>query len=124
MDKQQVARILDEIGTLLELQGESPFRCLAYHNAARALEQMEEDLGEVVSTKRLGEIHGIGETLQEKITLLVTTGELPFYTQLKTRTPPGLIEMLRLPSMGPKKARALFDQLGIQDLDGLKNACL
>jgi DNA polymerase (family 10) len=123
VDKQQVARILAEIGTLLELQGENPFRCLAYHNAARAIEQIEEDLNEIVSRGRLEEIPGVGATLREKITLLVTTGELPFYTQLKEKSPPGLLEMLRVPGMGPKKVRALFEQLQIQDLESLERAC-
>jgi DNA polymerase (family 10) len=124
MDKQQVAAILDEIGTLLELQGENTFRCLAYHNAARAIDQMGESLAEVVAAGRLVEIKGIGETLRDKITLLVTTGELPFYTELKARIPPGLCEMLRLPSLGPKKVKALYDQLGIDNLEKLKQSCL
>ncbi len=124
MDKLEVARILDEIGTLLELQGENTFRCLAYHNAARTLEQLEEDLGEVIKSGRLGSVRGIGETLQEKITLLVRTGELPFYTQLRAKIPPGLLELLRLPGMGPKKVRVLYEQLGIVDVNLLKQACL
>jgi DNA polymerase (family 10) len=123
MDKHQVAAILDEIGTLLEVQGENPFRCQAYHNAARALEQLEEQLGEVVASGRLGSIRGIGETLQEKITTLVTTGQLPFYEDLRRRTPPGLLEFLRIAGLGPKKVRALYEQLGIDDLDKLRQAC-
>src|SRR5947208_381983 len=123
MDKNQVAAVLDEIGTLLELQGENPFRCNAYHNAARAIEQMEEDLGEVVSAGRLKEIPGIGQTLQDKITTLVTTSSLPFHDELKAKTPPGLVQMLRLPGIGPKKVKALYDQLAIADLDKLKEAC-
>lgn len=123
MDKDRVAAILDEIGTLLELQGENPFRCQAYHNAARALEQFEENLAEAVAGDRLRQVPGIGETLQEKIRTLVTTGTLPFYEELKQKTPPGLGEMLRLPGMGPKKVRALFEQLGLDDLSKLKAAC-
>lgn len=124
MDNHQVARILDEIGTLLEVQGENPFRCQAYHNAARTIEQLEEDLTEIVAQGRLGSIRGIGETLQEKIATLVTTGKLPFYTELRKKTPPGLLEMLRLPGMGPKKVRALYDQLGIDNLERLQQACV
>ncbi len=123
MDKDQIAAILDEIGTLLALQGENPFRCQAYHNAARALQQVEEDLPELIATGRLGEIHGIGETLREKITTLATTGKLPFYDDLRRKTPPGLLDMLRLPGMGPKKVQALYQQLGIDDLDKLREAC-
>src|SRR4051812_6614729 len=99
MDKERVAAIIDEIGTLLELQGENPFRCQAYHNAARALEQMEERLADVVATGRLASVRGIGDTLQQKIATLVTTGHLPFYDELRARTPPGLLQMLRLPGL-------------------------
>src|SRR5260370_35972300 len=99
MDKQQVAHILAEIGTLLELQGENPFRCLAYHNAARAIDQLEEDLAEVVAAGRLADIPGIGETLREKITVLGTSGELPFFTKLRQKTRPRLVPILRMPGM-------------------------
>jgi DNA polymerase (family 10) len=123
MDKDQVAAILAEIGTLLELQGENSFRCNAYYNGARAIQQMEEDLGEVVRQGRLLEIPGIGATLRDKITTLVTTGALPFYDDLKAKVPPGLVEMLRIPGLGPKKVMALHQQLGIDTLDRLKAAC-
>jgi DNA polymerase (family 10) len=123
MEKQHVAAIIDEIGTLLELQGENSFRCNAYHNAARAIEQMETNLAEVVKEGKLGEVKGIGETLKEKITTLVTTGKLPFYEDLKRKTPPGFLEILRIPGVGPKKVKALYDQLGIDDLEKLKKAC-
>jgi DNA polymerase (family 10) len=124
MDKDQVAAILDEIGTILEIQGENPFRCQAYHKAARALEQLEESLPDVIAAGRLADIPGIGATLQEKITTLVHTGGLPFYEDLRKKTPAGLLEMVRLPSMGPKKVKALYEDLGIDDLDKLKAACL
>ena len=123
MDKLQVAHILNEIGTLLELQGENPFRCNAYHNAARALEQLEGNLADYVAAKKLGEIPGVGETLQQKITTLVTTGKLEFYDDLKKKVPPGLVEMLRIQGMGPKKAKTLYEELGIDTLDKLKAAC-
>lgn len=123
MDKEQVAAILSEIGTLLELKGESSFRTNAYHNGARAILQLEEDLGEMVRSHRLKEVPGIGSTLCEKITTLVTTGHLPFYDKLKDEIPPGLVEMLRIPGLGPKKITALRDQLGIDTLEKLQVAC-
>lgn len=123
MDKDQVAAILDEIGTLLELQGENPFRCNAYHHAARILENLPGSLEELVAQDKLREIPGIGETLREKITTLVQTGRLPFYEELRRKTPPGLLELLRVPGLGPKKARALYDQLGIDSIAALKKAC-
>ena len=123
MHKEEVAAILDEIGTLLELQGENAFRCNAYHNAARALEQLEGDLAELVKAGKLTEIHGVGDTLRDKITKLVTTGKLPFLDDLRAKTPPGLLQMLRVGGLGPKKVKALYNQLGVDDLDKLKAAC-
>lgn len=124
MDKNEVAAVLEEIGTLLELQGENPFRCQAYSRAARALTQLETNLDEVVAAGKLDEVPGIGDTLRDKITTLVKTGHLPFYEDLKKKVPAGLVDMLRLPGLGPKKVKALHDELGIADLDQLKQACL
>jgi DNA polymerase (family 10) len=123
MDKSEVAAILEEIAVLLELQGENPFRANAYAKAGRTIAQLETNLDDIVKAGTLAEIPGIGETLRDKITLLVTTGKLPFYDDLKAKTPPGFIEMLRLPGVGPKKIKVLHDQLGIDNLAKLKAAC-
>jgi DNA polymerase (family X) len=123
MDKAEVAAVLEEIGTLLELQGENPFRCRAYFAAARALAQLETNLADVIAEDKLLTIPGIGATLKDKITTLATTDHLPFYEELKARTPAGLLAMLRVPGMGPKKVKALYEQLQIDDLDKLKLAC-
>src|SRR5579862_6206888 len=123
MDKAEVAAVLDEIGTLLELEGENAFRCNAYHSAARTIQQLETDLVEIVAQGKLTDIPGIGETLRDKITTLVQTGSLPFHEDLRKKTPPGLLEMLRLPGIGPKKVKALHDLLGLDTLDKLRAAC-
>ncbi len=123
MDKAAVAAVLAEIGTLLELQGENAFRCNAYHNAARAIEQLEEDLDTVVREGRLTSVPGIGDTLRQKITTLVTTGQLPFYDDLRRKTPPGLLDILRIQGLGPKHVKTLYDQLGIDSLDKMAEAC-
>src|SRR5437764_886523 len=123
MLKQQVVAILNEIGTLLEIQGENSFKVRAYYNAARTIEQLDKELSDVVASGELGELRGIGDTLKEKITTLVTTGTLPWYEDLKKKTPPGLFAMLRVAGLGPKKVKALYDELGIDDLDKLKAAC-
>jgi DNA polymerase (family 10) len=123
MNKEQVAAALEEIGTLLELQGESSFRCLAYHNAARTISQLETNLADVVAAGKLDEIPGIGATLKDKITTLATTGQLSYLDDLRKKTPPGLLKILRIPGLGPKKVKAMYDQLGIDDLDKLKAAC-
>lgn len=123
MDKDQVAEILISIGTLLELKGENPFKTRAYLNAARALESTGEALAKLVAENRLGEIKGIGEGIQKKITELVTTGKLPYYEELKASVPPGLLAMLEIPGLGPKKIIALHDQLGIDTVEALEAAC-
>ena len=123
MDKSEVAAVLEEIAVLLELQGENPFRANAYAKAGRTIAQLENNIKDVVETGTLDQIPGIGETLRDKITTLVTTGKLPFYEDLKAKTPPGWLQMLRLPGMGPKKVKALSDQLGIDDLAKLQEAC-
>src|SRR5262245_10272343 len=123
MDKNEVAAILDEIGTLLEIQGENSFRCNAYHNGALVIRQLGASLTDVVAAGKLGDIPGIGDTLKQKITTLVTTGKLPFYDDLRKTTPPGLLQMMKIPGMGPKKIKTLYDQLGIDTLDKLKAAC-
>lgn len=123
MDKHQVAEILNEIGVLLELKGENPFKTRAYENAARALESLNEPLAVVVEENRLGEIKGIGEALQKKIAELVTTGKLRYYDDLKASVPAGLMEILEVPGVGPKKVKVLYDQLNIDSLDKLEAAC-
>ena len=123
MDKEQVAEILVEIGTLLELKGENPFKTRAYANAARAIEGLSEPLAKIVAENRLGEIKGVGEALTKKITELVTTGKLKYYDELKASIPPGLIEMLEIPGLGPKKIQALNQKLGVDSVGKLEAAC-
>src|SRR5271170_7366117 len=123
MDKNKVAEILLEIGILLELKGENPFKTRAYSNGARTIEGLSEPLEKLVAEKRLGEIKGIGEALEQKITELVETGKLKYYEELKASVPPGFIEMLQISGVGPKKIRALHDKLGIDSIEKLEAAC-
>src|SRR5580765_4238185 len=123
MDKDQVAEILTEIGTLLELKGENAFKTRAYENAARALESLAEPLEKLIAENRLGQIKGIGEGIQKKITELVATGKLAYYDDLKAAVPSGLVEMLHIPGLGPKKVKALNDKLGIETIEQLEAAC-
>ena len=123
MDKDQVAEVLVSIATLLELKGENPFKVRAYLNGARAIEALNEPLGKVVGEGRLGEIKGIGDALQKKIGELVATGRLAYYEELKAATPPGLIAMLEVPGLGPKKVKALHDKLNLETVEELEQAC-
>ena len=123
MNKDQVTDILQEIGILLELKGENPFKTRAYQNGARAIEGLTESLEKVVAEGRLGDIPGLGDALQQKITLLVTTGRLEYYEELKASLPAGLLTLLEIPGLGPKKAKALYEKLGVSNLELLKAAC-
>jgi len=123
MDKGQAAEVLVNIATLLELKGENPFKSRAYLNAARALEGTTEPLDKLVAENRVGEIKGIGEGIQKKLVELVATGKLAYYEDLKAATPPGLVALLEIPGLGPKKIKALHDELGIESVEQLEEAC-
>ena len=123
MDKDKVAEILVEIGTLLELKGENPFKTRAYANGARTIQGLTEPLATLVAEKRLGEIKGIGEALEQKITELVETGKLKYYDELKASIAPGLIAMLEISGLGPKKIQAMNKALGVDSIEKLEAAC-
>jgi DNA polymerase (family X) len=123
MTKDQVAEILTEIATLLELKGENPFKSRAYVNAARALENNTAPLEKIFSPESTERIKGIGDSLHEKISELVKTGKLAYYEELKASIPPGLVAMLGIPGLGPKKIKAINDKLGVETLEQLEKAC-
>ncbi len=122
METQRIAQVLDEMGTLLEVRGENPFRCRAYHNAAQTLKDLPSDLSEMIADGSLAELPGIGETMYSKIVQLATTGRLPAFEELRRTTPPGLVALLRVPGLGPKKIKALHDELKIESLADLRAA--
>ena len=125
MKKSEIAAVLTDIGTLLELKGENPFKIRAYSAGARLLEGLGEDeISRRVAEGTLEEVKGIGEALAQKITELHTTGRLGFYTKLKESIPAGLVEILQIPGVGPKKIRALNEKLGIDSIAKLQQACL
>jgi len=122
METARIAQVLDEMGTILEVRGENPFRCRAYHNAADALRGLPADLTEMIADGGLAEVPGIGETLYAKIVQLATTGQLPAYEKLRKETPPGLMALLRVPGVGPKKIKVLHEALNIESLSDLRAA--
>ena len=123
MEVREIAAVMERIGTLLELQGENPFKIRAYQSGARALESLEEDLDGLIEEDRLGEVKGIGKALTEKIIQLRREGQLPFYDKLVASVPPGLLEMLEIPGFGPKKILKVRTELGIETLAALQAAC-
>ena len=123
MQKGEIADILKEIGIFLELKGENPFKTRAYQNGARTLENLSEPLEVLIEEERLGKIKGIGSALADKITELATTGKLGYYDKLKASIPEGLIAMLNIPGLGPKKVKAVNEKLGIDTVEALEEAC-
>lgn len=121
--KKDVIKILEEIAVMLELKGENPFKSRAYTTGARSLEQFTGDLHETVDEGTLSRIKGIGDALSKKITEIVTTGKLVYYERLRESIPPGLLDMLRIPGLGPKKIRMLHDKLAIETVGELEYAC-
>lgn len=123
MDRHELARIFNETGLLLELKGENPFKVRAYYNAARTVENLGEDLEKLVREERLHEVPGFGAAIVKKIHEWVQTGKIEFYENLKNTTPPGLLELLRIPGLGPKRINQLFTTLNITTLEELEEAC-
>ncbi len=123
VDKDQVVAVLEEMAVILELKGENPFKVRAYVNAARTLAATAEPVEDLVASGRLGELKGFGNAITEKVSTLVTTGRLPAYEELRASLPEGLFELLEIPQLGPRKVRAIYDELGITTLRELEYAC-
>ncbi len=123
MDRQAVARVLEEIAAMLEMAGENPFKIRAYEAGARAIQTFSGDLEAAIASRRLLEVPGIGQGLFANIEKLVTTGSLPYYDELRARFPPGLRECLRIPGLGARKLRLLHETLGVDSLEALERAC-
>ncbi len=123
MENKYIARILEDIAALLEIKGENPFKIRAYQNAARRLYSLSEHVTELVSRGKLESIKGIGKSLASQIEEIVKTGNLKYYDDLKASVPEGLFEILKVPGLGPKKAKILYDKLGIESIGELEYAC-
>ncbi len=122
MDKKAIAAILDEMGTLLELQGANPFKSRAFHNASRAVEGITRDLPPLTASGGLLEIKGIGKSIAGIITQLVQDGRSAEYDDLRGAFPVGVLEMLRIQGLGPKKVKLLHEKLKIGSLAELEKA--
>jgi DNA polymerase (family 10) len=117
-----IAAAFDELGDLYELDGAIIHRVVAYRNAAKAVRDAPMSVAALTRAGRVTELAGIGATLEQKIVDLLETGSIPATEKLRARFPPGLVQMTRLPGLGPKRARRLFDELGIDSLESLEAA--
>src|ERR671939_343132 len=122
MNNAEIALHFDELADLYELDGAIVHRVVAYRNAAKAIREATASIEEMSRAGTVTQLPGIGKTIAEKIATLLETGSIPSVEKLKAKYPPGLIEITRLPGFGPKKARKLFDELGVKSLDDLREA--
>ncbi len=122
MTNAEIAAALEELGVLYELDGAVRYRVLAYGTAAKAIRESPVSVAELSAAGRATEIPGVGKTLAEKIAALLETGQIPAAVKLKAKFPPTLIEVTRVPGLGSKTARLLFDELGISSMEELKAA--
>src|SRR6059058_2276010 len=122
MKNAEIALHFDELGDLYELDGAIVHRVVAYRNAAKAIREATASIEEMSREGTVTRLPGIGKTIAEKIATLLETGTIPSAEKLKAKYPPGLIEVTRLPGFGAKKARKLFDALGVASLDDLRKA--
>jgi len=118
----EIAAAFDELADLYELDGAVVHRVLAYRGAAKSAREASSSIAALTRSGRVTELPGIGKTLEEKLSALLSTGAIPAAEKLRARYPPGLIDMMRLPGLGPKRARRLFDELGIESLEMLRAA--
>lgn len=123
MDKNEVAAIFEEMANLLELKGANPFRVRAYRNAARSLLNSDKSLKDLIAEGALTDLAGIGDDLAEKITTLAKRKRLPFYEKLKKSIPKGVLKLIQVHGLGPKRVKAIYQKLKIQTIEELKKAC-
>jgi DNA polymerase (family X) len=114
--------MLNRVADLLEIRGENFFKIRAYREAVRQLDNLTTEVEDLIHEGRLKDVPGIGEAIEKKIVEYVTTGQLEFLTRLEAEVPPALLEITRVPGLGPRTAKDIYDQLGILSLDALEDA--
>jgi DNA polymerase (family X) len=118
----EIAIALDELGDLYELDGAVIHRVLAYRNAAKAVRNASVSVLGLARENRATELPAVGAIIQEKVLALAETGTIPAAEKLRAKFPPGLVALTRLPGLGPKRARRLYEELGVDSLDALQAA--
>lgn len=123
MNAMQIAQVLQQIAALLEITGANTFKVRAYENASRIVPGLGEDLPGLIEGAELQKVRGIGGGIAERVEVLARTGKLDYFEELKAQVPMGLLEMLRVPGLGPKKIKLLFDEVDIATIEALEEAC-
>src|SRR5258707_12650102 len=123
MTKSQIAEVLEEIATLLELKDENPFKIRAYANAARSLETFGGNIADLQDEEALAKIPGIGKAIAAKVKELAATGKLKYLEELRAEFPAAILELFSISGLGAKKIKALYEQLHISSVEQLREAC-
>jgi len=123
MDNKDIAAALEEMTTLMELNGENAFRIRSYVNAARQIELLQEPALDLSERGELESVRGVGAKMAQNIVTLIQDGTLPGVADLRASIPEGLLEMIEVPGLGAKRVRSIYEQLGISDVDALAKAC-
>src|ERR687895_2589981 len=118
----EIAAAFDELGDLYELDGAVSYRVVAYRTAAKAVRDASVSIMELTREGKVTTVPGIGRTLEEKLRALDETGDIPAAQKLRAKFPAGLISVMQLPGFGPRRARRLYDELGVDSLDALRAA--
>jgi len=121
MHNSEIAKYLAEIADMMELCGENFFQVRAYRNGSRAVHDYPGNFAKL-TIQQMEKVPGIGKGISSKIDTLIRTGELPIHAELRKKVPPALIDVMRLPGLGPKRVKQLHDELGVGSVDDLKNA--
>ena len=120
---EQIAELFENMGSLLEMKGDTVFKIRAYQRAARTIEQLSSPLATAVENgEDLTKIPGVGKAISEKISEYISTGQVSAYERLVEELPPGVLDLKEIPGVGPKMAMAISQQLGISTVDGVAEA--
>src|SRR5262245_43726272 len=117
-----LARVFHGIGDILEVQGEIPFKTIAYHRAADAIGRSPVDLPTAYRAGKPPKIPGVGKAISDKIAELATTGHMAYYERLRAEIPPSLVELLEIPGLGPKTVRLVYEELQVETIEDLRQA--
>jgi len=123
MTKEEIAGVLEQIATLLELKGENPFKIRAYANAARAIETFGGNISNLQDEEALAKIPGIGKSIADKIKEFAATGSLKYLEELRAEFPAAILQLFSISGLGAKKIKALYDKLHISSIEQLREAC-
>ncbi|MBZ0258027.1 DNA polymerase III, partial [bacterium] len=122
MSNKEIAQIFEDMGALLQIKGENPFKIRAYQNAVRMIEDMGQPLQDFYERDELKSIDGFGKAIAEKTAEFFETGKVSAFEKLKSEFPDGILDLLKINGMGPKTVKLVYEELGVASIEDLKQA--